>query len=178
MPKKGEAGSESRYLALFRRLVLGCALGLLPASLAAQARAVPWPDHPLSVLARRDLRFGSVFRGRSTTVAPRDQRAAMFEVAIGHEADLLFNFLLPAGLVSPTGDALPLTFGPADGMLVRQHTHSGGGTRFDPTRPFTATVSDGERLFLHLGGTAAPTPVQPLASYHGTITLVVAALGT
>jgi hypothetical protein len=165
-------------LALFRRLVLWCALGLAPAALAGQARSVPWPEHPLSVLARRDLRFGSVFRGRFTTVAPRDQRAAMFEVAIGHEADLLFTFLLPAGLIAPSGDALPLTFGPADGILVRQGSHAGGGQRFDPTRPFTATVSGGEHLFLHLGGTAAPTPVQPLASYHGTITLVVAALGT
>jgi hypothetical protein len=63
-------------------------------------------------------------------------------------------------------------------MLVRQSAHSGGGTRFDPTRPFTATVSGDERLFLHLGGTAAPTSTQALANYHGTITLVVAALGT
>jgi len=165
-------------LALFRRLAPLCILGLAPPPLGGQARTVPWPDHPLSVLARRDLRFGSVFRGRSTTIAPRDHQAAVFEVGIGQEADLLFTFLLPPGLISPGGEALPLIFGPGDGMLVRQSAHSGGGMRFDPTRPFTATVSGDERLFLHLGGTAAPTPTQALANYHGTITLVVAALGT
>jgi hypothetical protein len=114
-------------------------------------------------------------------VAPRDRRAALFKVEFDAGADLLVSFLLPPALLSPAGQPLPLQFGPGDGLLVRETTIKGGlrgALPFDPTRPFAASIGANERVFLALGGTAAPTVTQALADYSGTITLVVASLGT
>jgi hypothetical protein len=134
------------------------------------------------VVAQRDLQFGDVFRGRPASVRPADRRAALFKVEFDAGADLLLTFLLPPALQSAGGQALPLRFGPGDGLLMRQvTTKSGGGSAalaFDPTRPLSATVGANERVLLGLGGTAAPTITQALAAYRGTITLVVATLGT
>jgi hypothetical protein len=157
-------------------------LALAPGPLAGQGKAVPLPPpSPLVVQAQRDLHFGDVFRGRPSSVPPRDRRAALFKVEFGVGADLLVTFLLPPALVSPGGQSLPLRFGPGDGMLTRQGSLKGGGTValiFDPTRPLAAFVGPEDRVFLALGGTASPTVTQAIASYRGTITLVVATLGT
>jgi hypothetical protein len=157
-------------------------LAFWPAALMGQVkdRGSQVVPIPLSVVAQRDLEFGDVFRGRPSAVAPRDRRAAVFRVEFAVGCDLLLTFLLPNALRSPGGQALPLQFGPGDGLLVRQGAHHGApiGHPFDPTRPLSAIIGHDEQLFLHLGGTAAPTVTQGLASYTGTITLVVAALGT
>jgi hypothetical protein len=156
-------------------------LALAPVPLTGQAKSVVLPPSPLVVQAQRDLQFGEVFRGRPSSVTPRDRRAALFKVEFEVGADLLLTFLLPPALLGPGGQALPLRFGPGDGLLTRQAGAKSGGTVamiFDPTRPIVAVVGADERVFLALGGTAAPTVTQALAAYRGTIILVVATLGT
>ena len=88
------------------------------------------------------------------------------------------HLLLPRALISHIGEALQLAFGPGDGRVEHEsRTHVTGRT-FDPRHPVVTTITPERNVLISLGGTAIPRRGQSLAQYAGTVTVVVADLGT
>ncbi len=153
-------------------LVLG------PSTLASQRRAQRVPVPGLVVTARRGLSFGQLFRGTPRVVSPMGRGAALFEIAAPRNAQIQVHLLLPHALISETGEALQLVFGPGAGRIERGgRTHVAGHT-FDPRHPVVTTITPERNVLISLGGTVIPRRDQPLAQYTGTVTVVVADLGT
>lgn len=145
--------------------------GQEPAGDQASLRRRP----PVVVAGGRGLRFGRIFRGTPSSVSPASSRSAQF-VIIGFDSQIQVSFVLPSGLVSSSGELLPVQFGPGDGILFRLRRFR--REVFDPTRPLTITIDRFDLLRLRLGGTAMPGAAQPLGRYRGTVIVVVADLST
>jgi hypothetical protein len=144
----------------------------------AQAQRRPVPVivvPPLTALAISDLRFGTVLPGVPSSVSVNDpHHAGQFEIQGPAGASVRVELLLPSSLVSDGGAMLPIQFGHADG-LVQIGEHS---IQFDPHAPVIAALGSDGRMFLRLGGTAAPGLPQAGGSYSATISLTVYNLGS
>jgi hypothetical protein len=147
-------------------------------SATAQTPALVPAPRPLMALARRDLRFGTVLPGISSSVAVSDvRRSGRFEIQGARYGVVGIELLLPPALRSAAGYELLLSFGPGDGAaatdLGRFH-----GAGFDPRQPLTATLGASGKLYLRLGGTVLPTRDQPGGGYRATVFLTVYNLGS
>jgi hypothetical protein len=149
-----------------------------PSTLASQQRPLRVLVPGLQVSARRNLTFGEVFRGTPTSVTPTDYRAAQFEITASWNTQIQVDLVLPLAMLSGTGEALPLVFGPGDGLVE----HEGGvplpGYAFDPRSPVVTTLTADGKVLISLGGTADPARAQSRGQYQGTVTVIVADLGT
>jgi len=164
-------------LPVFVALVVWTSAYLCPVEAQSEAAVYVVP-RPLVVVARRDLRFGTVIRGVSTTVLPSDVRGAgLFEINGSKHESVRIEFLLPENLGSDDGDALPIFFGPGDGAAAtdmgRFH-----GVPFDPRQPLIATLGANGKLYVRLGGTVVPGHGQTAGTYRATVFLSVFDLGS
>jgi hypothetical protein len=166
------------------RITLACVALVVLASIDASAvsaqndAAVYYVPRPLVVVARRDLRFGTVLRGIPSTVLTSDVRySGLFEINGAKHQSVRVELLLPQSMTSDDGHELPLSFGPGDGAAAtdmgRFH-----GVAFDPNQPMIATLGANGKLYVRLGGTALPIPGQPAGTYRATILLTVFDLGS
>jgi hypothetical protein len=165
-------------------LRIAVALGCVPVSLARgqDAGNVGGDKHhhpkPFVAIAHRDLTFGEVLPGVTTTIRSDDpHRAALFEVQGEAAGCVRIEFLLPPALISPAGSELELAFAYRDG----QADFSRGrfrGVRFDPRSPLIASLGPNGKLYVKLGGTVLPTISQPGGVYAATISITVFNLGT
>ena len=126
------------------------------------------------VIAERNLDFGMVTPGTTTVVAPADLiRSA--QLRIEGRGNYQVSFQLPASLTTVNGDAIPLTFGPADGQLTIRHKI----TAFDPTTTVSFRINPAEReAVVNLGGRAQPAAGQPAGYYSATVVMMVVQTGT
>ena len=146
----------------------------LQAQTVRDARA----PRPLVVLARRDLRFGTVLPGIPSSVLTSDvQHAGLFEIQGQKNGVVRVELVLPPALTSQDDAELPLVFGPGDasGADDRGRFH---GAPFDPREPLTMTMSQSGKLYIRLGGTVLPGRQQPGGAYQATIYLTVYDLGS
>ncbi len=133
---------------------------------------------PLVANARRDLSFGTVIPGIPATVRTTDVRySGLFEIHGAKYETVRIEISLPPTLQCPTGDELPVSFGPGDGAAAtdRGRFH---GVAFDPRQPLIATLGANGKLYVRLGGTAEPIRSQPDGTYRATITLSIFDLGS
>ena len=133
---------------------------------------------PLVVVARRDLRFGTVIRGMPSPVLTSDVRhSGLFEINGARHESVRIEFLLPTSLTSVDGHELLIAFGPGDGAAAtdmgRFH-----GVPFDPRQPLIATLGANGKLYIRLGGTALANHGQAAGTYRATIFLSVFDLGS
>jgi len=155
-----------------------CAAGDICPATAQNNASVHYVPRPLVVIARRDLRFGTVVRGVQSTVLTSDVRyAGLFEInGAKHEA-VRVEFILPTSLTSGDGHELPVSFGSSDGAAAtdmgRFH-----GVPFDPRQPLIATLGANGKLYIRLGGTAFAAYGQAPGTYRATIFLSVFDLGS
>jgi hypothetical protein len=152
---------------------------VLPGPAGAQV-GVPVPV-PLVVLARRDLRFGTVLPGipNHVSVFPGSgglslHRAGLFEIRGADHTSVRVDFMLPPEMVSDLGHSLPLSFTSGDGVVAKGLLP----IPFDPNGPFVGTLGVLGQLWIVLGGTALPTQQQPGGIYRATIILTVSQLGS
>lgn len=188
---------------LARTLML---IGVVLTPIAARAQSANMTvtavvDVALTGQAIRDLAFGYVTGGQSTTIATSDVAAcagctsgkwSFLNLANGNQAsrrNAAMTFTqLPAALVSPTGATLPLTWtNGAKACLTKAgveyycfpiYTPTQGTARLHQINgagaPGTASEPAGggrRNLDMYLGGIATPTAGQRAGYYTGTITL-------
>jgi hypothetical protein len=162
------------------RIVLALsALLALPALASAQVsesvQATATVLTPLTVSAGDALRFGDVFPGLTSEVAPTDgSRRGSFTVAgaTGRQVSLAFG--LPSELVGPGAASLPIAFGAASARWENGATSED----FDPDAGTNATLSGAGSLGVFIGGEVQPAVSQTEGSYSATITLTVAYTGS
>jgi hypothetical protein len=125
-----------------------------------------------SAVGVRNLAFGLVIPGVTTTVAPSDPvRSGQFEIQAPLGTRLRLDFALPTQLTGPAG-AMPLTFQNNDALLVE----TGAGAVPQSQNPKSMkpyTMIYGNRLLLFLGGTVIPAGNQATGAYANTVTLTV-----
>lgn len=172
--------------ASFKSVALATLLALplaLPSLAEAQSSVTGTVNATATILAGLDiapdgdLQFGELLPGVARTVSNSDADAAQFIVtgAPGASVSVVFTSL-PATLDGPGGATLPVSF-----------SSSAGGTgeasrtvisSFNPANSQTRTLSASGNLYVMLGGTASPDPMQAAGSYTGTVTLQVSYSGS
>ena len=130
---------------------------------------------PLVAVAIRDLTFGTVLAGISTSVSVHDPyHAGVFEVDGPPGASVRIECALPTALVGGGGQLLPIAFRSGDGFV----DVSPSGFVFDPHGPVITSLDVSGRLLIRMGGVVSPDRAQPTASYHATISMTVYTLGS
>ena len=158
-------------------LALSCSLPLH--AQGVRSRAVPVPDRLLA-LARQDLHFRSVLPGVPQSINPREiDKSALFEIQGPSGAAIRVELVLPSAL--HTSDEpmalMPIAFGATDGF-VSTTVNLTGGQPFNPQQPLIATLGEGGKLFVRLGGTVRPALVQAGGAYFAEILLIVYDIGS
>lgn len=149
-------------------LLPGAALALWCAGVAAQPG--------LSVRSRGDLTFGTVIRGIPTYVGPLTRSAGQWEVRGSSHTEVRVDLTLPTALTNAIGAELPLSFGSSDGAFGQQ-PQGRDAQIFDPQLPLITRYDQRGKIYIFLGGTALPDPVQPSGAYAATISLTVSYTG-
>ncbi len=152
------------------------ALGVLAGGAAvaraqsAALQAVAQVRPALTVLALRDLDFGSVLPGVPKTIAVSGSASGRFRVDGEANAQITLTFTLPSDLASGS-DLLPI------GAWTGYHNNApntSSGTSFTPSgAPTAAQLSPAGRQFVWVGATVTPAPVQASGTYGATIVLTV-----
>lgn len=134
-----------------------------------------WPSQAraqLLVLGVRNLAFGAVIPGVTTTVAPSDPvKSGQFEVQAPLGTRLRLDFILPTQLTS-SGATMPINFQNNDALLVETGAGSVPQNQNPKSmKPYTMTY--GNRLLIFLGGQVLPAGNQATGAYANTVTLTV-----
>ncbi|HEU4643572.1 MAG TPA: DUF4402 domain-containing protein [Gemmatimonadaceae bacterium] len=155
---------------IHRSLPLFVALALAAPSAGAQGR-------PLRVTGQHDLTFGSILPGVAVTIRPTDaSRSAQLQIAGPKLAQVVLTFSLPPSMTSPSGDAMPLTFGPTSAGYSPTGSVA-DETLFDPSTPITVTLDGNGRGVVFLGATLRPSGGQRAGNYSASLTLTLSPSG-
>jgi len=142
---------------------------LLGAPLVAQG-------HPLTVTGVRGLTYGTVLPGVARIILRTDPaNSGQFDIRGPNRSQVLLSFVLPAAMVGPSGALMPLSFGAGDAGYSQSQL-IGSQVGFDPSQPFTATLSNNGRGSVFVGGRANPATNQRAGGYTATLTLNVTVL--
>lgn len=167
---------NERVITFLATLALS-SLAAHPAAAQRQRRVPEIPD-PLRVVALQALEFPNVLPGIPRKIPLTDSRhIGVFEIRGPSGAAIRADFILPLVLTGDLGAVLPLQFGAGDAMAT-QTRNVLTGLPFDPHGPMISSLSGLGRLYLHLGGTALPNLPQAGGLYHGTITIIIADIGS
>jgi hypothetical protein len=129
------------------------------------------------VTAQRDLSFGQVITGTTTSVAVTSPNAAMWKmvglISIGGG----FSFTLPTVLTRSGGGAtMPITFCSTCARYNVGSTNPATGTTFDPANGKALTIVVLSDIYIWLGASVAPPLNQASGTYTGTVVFSVAGL--
>jgi hypothetical protein len=119
----------------------------------------------------RNLAFGTIISGSTTTVSPTSVSAAEWRLRGLLGVGASFQLTLPTSLSGP-GPSLPITFGATAGIYRVNNSNPVGGTTFNPhspvSLPFALLVTD---VYVFLGGSLNPPLNQTPGTYTGTVVL-------
>jgi hypothetical protein len=128
------------------------------------------------VTRERDLQFGLVLAGATTSVLPTAPEAANWRVhytllALASSLQLT----LPGQLNRVGGGAsMPISFCSSCAIWRRDNANPIGGTTFNPASSVgLGLISLGSNIYVWLGGSVSPPPGQPGGNYSGTVVLTI-----
>ncbi|MEG8947911.1 hypothetical protein [Rosettibacter firmus] len=124
----------------------------------------------LIVSKLRDLAFGDVFKGYSSTVSHLDVNAAKFYFNTGNlqNVNILVQFVLPSYLTNNI-DNLTITFSTQQSAWARRDLTT-GRTNFDPYQPLTFNrLKKNTNIYIWLGATITIPVSISSGLYSGTI---------
>ena len=138
-----------------------------------------WPTMvkaQLQVLGIRNLAFGAVIPGVTSTVPPSDAvKSGQFEIQAAQGTRLRLDFTLPTQLTAPGGATMPINFQNNDALLIE----TGPGAvpqNQNPKSMKPYTMNYGNRLLLFLGGQVLPAGGQTTGNYSAGVILTVSIL--
>jgi hypothetical protein len=145
------------------------ALAALVVSFASPGAA--WAQ--VLVVAERDLEFGMLTPGTTTSVAPTDLiRSAQLRIEGAGRYQI--SFQLPSSLTTAAGHEIPLVFRPTDGRLTTRIRM----VEFDPATTITYRINPAEReAQINLGAQAQPASGQAAGLYSATIVVMIVQTG-
>lgn len=137
--------------------LLLCLLGAPP--LAAQ----------VALVGTRDLKFGAVALGVTTTVTPADPtRSGQFTITGRAGMRIQFRLTLPNRLNGPSGATMPVSFSSGDAFI--QETITGSlPDYFNPGATKVFRFTTGTQAVVRLGGRVTPGASQPAGAYSNTV---------
>lgn len=157
-------------------LALGLALaGRLPAqsagSISADAVVV---TTGMTLVAVRDLDFGSVVKGIATTVAPTAGTAGSWQVSGNANAFVVISFTLPTLLTNIQalpGSTMPISFDATSARWNRANNNAATGTPFDPGAGVVGRLGPppNPTLYIWLGGTVNPALTAKPGIYRANV---------
>ena len=130
----------------------------------------------IEILNFRDLTFGTIVPGTSSSVSTTSSNAGRFSILLGrNNTTASVTFSLPPNLTSGVNN-LPVTFTATkslnsnDGQL---------GESFDPYSGTTIqrTVGNTKDWYIRIGGVIQAPAVQAAGNYNGSITITLAIIG-
>ena len=131
---------------------------------------------PVTVTGVRGLTYGTVLPGVARIILRTDPaNSGQFDIRGPNRSQVLLSFVLPAAMVGPSGALMPLSFGAGDAGYSQSQL-IGSQVGFDPSQPFTATLSNNGRGSVFVGGRANPATNQRAGGYTATLTLNVTVL--
>jgi hypothetical protein len=149
---------------------------VLAVTLAATSVAGPAAAQVTRV---RDLAFGTVVTGATTSVAVTGTGAAMWRIHVTLVSVLgSFALTLPTALTrSGGGGTMPIAFCGTCGRYRVNSSSVAGATTFNPNTTVTfASLALGSDVYVWLGGAVSPPANQPPGSYSGTIVITTSGL--
>lgn len=155
----------------FREALVSAVLGAAFVILAGAGPAAAQGGQA-NVVPVQGLQFGQLFPGIDMRIAPSDV-GRRGEVQVDGRGRYQIQFILPTELTTADGATLPVTFGAADGVLIRGT--AGAPESFDPNVGASVSLSGGvQDAQIFLGGTASPAQTQQSGVYTANITIVLA----
>jgi hypothetical protein len=160
-----------------------CALAMtLPSNAEAQGsasgsiQATAVVSEGLAIAPLRNLDFGTVFPGLSSTVVETDATSGHLRVLGGAGAEVVVTFpSLPTTLDDGFGNSMTVsftaTYSPSD--------LAGSGTSFVPSTGATTNLDGGSgELHVYVGGTVTAGDPQAAGNYSATVTMNAAYTGS
>lgn len=130
----------------------------------------------MTITTLRDLDFGSVIKGVSTTVLPTAATAGAWQVTGGANAFVIISFTLPTVLTNIQalpGSTMPITFSATSAVWNRANNNPAAGTPFDPAVGTVGRLGPppNPNMYIWLGGTVSPAAAAKPGIYQGTVVL-------
>jgi hypothetical protein len=146
---------------------------------------------PVTGSGIRELNFGTVVPGTTTTVAPRTPQGAEFHIGglLGRKS-VDISFTLPTALAGPGGATIPLTFAGATAASCELNVlgvcQTASLTSWDPVASPTTRVRPtkfgpgpkvfvNDQLALYLGAAVSPAASQRPGHYAASATVLIVA---
>jgi hypothetical protein len=159
-------------------LVAACGLGLTGRA-AAQASGVVTADAVvvtvgMTITTLRDLNFGTVIKGVSTTVLPTAATAGAWQVTGSGNAFVIISFTLPTVLTNIQalpGSTMPISFSATSARWNRANNNAATGTAFNPANGTVGRLGPpaNPNMYIWLGGTVSPAAAAKPGIYQGTV---------
>jgi hypothetical protein len=172
------ADAPTSILSLRARGIVAHVKTLVVLLLTIATSATPARAQLLSSLSQqRDLSFGTILTGTSTTVAPTSPGAAMWKIHGILSVSGGITFTLPSTLTIQGGSTtLPISFSSTSAIYNVGSSNPATGTTFNPATGKALVVSVLSDIYIWLGATANPPLNQKAGTYQGTVVLTVAGM--
>jgi hypothetical protein len=142
--------------------------------LAALALSLARSEAAGQVTTLRNLAFGTITSGTTTSVAKTSANAAQWRIHV--PVSLVgFQLTLPTSLTGP-GTAIPITFSSTDGVYRVNTNNPVGGTAFNPASFQTVAAALGANVYVWLGASVNPPLNQTPGTYSATVVLTTTGL--
>ena len=123
------------------------------------------------VVAMRDLAFGTILSGTTTTVSKTSASSAQWRFTGLFVLGGSFVLTLPTTLTGP-GTAIPISFSTTDGQRNTANNPS-TGTSFNPHNSQSVAALFNGTVYVWLGASVSPPVNQIPGTYSGTVVLTV-----
>ena len=130
----------------------------------------------MTITTLRDLNFGTVIKGVSTTVQPTAATAGAWQVTGSGNAFVIITFTLPATLTNIQalpGSTMPITFNATSARWNRATNNAAAGTPFNPAAGTVGRLGPppNPNMYVWIGGTVSPAAAAKPGIYRGTVIL-------
>jgi hypothetical protein len=142
--------------------------------LAALAVLLTRTEAAGQVTTLRNLAFGTITSGTTTSVAKTSANAAQWRIHVPLTL-VGFQLTLPTSLAGP-GTAIPITFSSADGTYRVNTNNPVGGTSFNPANFQSVVAGLNANVYVWLGASVSPPLNQTPGTYSATVVLTTTGL--
>jgi len=127
----------------------------------------------ISVAAVRDLAFGAVAAGVTTTVLPTDPiRSGQWTVTANIGNQVQIKLTLPTRLNGPSGASMPVNFTTGD-VFIQANATGSLPEYFNPGGAKVFRFASGTQAFIRLGGRVTPAVGQRTGAYANSALITV-----